>query len=97
MAANQNSQNMKKPIVTRSDKLLLKEIGKVGADEIVDSIAISIPGINIAYKLVKAYLGKGMKLRQQRVLNGSSLLETTLANLVNNYLMTKVFKIALLS
>lgn len=59
---------MKKAKTTSSDKLLLKEVGIITADEIVDIIAIHIPGINIAYKLAKAYFGHGMKLRQQRVL-----------------------------
>lgn len=54
--------------MTPSDKLLLEEVGTITADEVVDAIATSIPGINIAYKLAKAYMGRGMKLRQQRVL-----------------------------
>jgi hypothetical protein len=59
---------MKKPKITPSDKLLLEEVGTITADEVVDAIATSIPGINIAYKLAKAYMGRGMKLRKQRVL-----------------------------
>ncbi len=54
--------------ITKSDELLLEEVGSITADEVVDAIATSIPGINIAYKLSKAYFGRGMKLRQQRVL-----------------------------
>lgn len=59
---------MKKTISTTSDELLLEEVGGIAADEVVDAIATSIPGIDIAYKLAKAYMGRGMKLRQQRVL-----------------------------
>ncbi len=61
---------MKRKIVkiSKSDELLLEEVGSITADEVVDAIATSIPGINIAYKLSKAYFGRGMKLRQQRVL-----------------------------
>lgn len=59
---------MKKLKFVSSDKLLLEEVGNLTADEVVDAIATSIPGINIAYKLAKAYMGRGMKLRQQRVL-----------------------------
>lgn len=59
---------MNKLKITDGDKLLLEETGKIAADEVVDVIATSLPGINIAYKLSKAYLGRGMKLRQHRVL-----------------------------
>ena len=59
---------MKKLVQKTSDKLLSEEVGKITADEIVDLIATTIPGIDIAYKLAKAYLGRGMRLRQQRVL-----------------------------
>jgi hypothetical protein len=59
---------MKTSKVTTSDQLLLEEAGGLAADEVVDAIATSIPGINIAYKLAKAYMGRGIKLRQQRVL-----------------------------
>lgn len=59
---------MKKSKLATSDKLLLEEVGSIAADEVVDAIATSIPGIDIAYKLAKAYIGRGMKLRQQRVL-----------------------------
>lgn len=53
---------------TTSDDLLVEEVEGIAADEVVDAIATSLPGINIAYKLAKAYVGRGMKLRQQRVL-----------------------------
>ena len=56
-----------KPKVS-SDELLLDKVGEIAADEVVDSIATSLPGINIVYKLAKAYVGRGMKLRKQRVL-----------------------------
>lgn len=59
---------MKKPKITDSDKILLKESAIVIADEIVEAIAKSLPGINVAYNLSKAYMERGMKLRQQRVL-----------------------------
>ncbi len=59
---------MNRPKMTTSDKLLLEEVEAITADEIVDAIATSIPGINIAYKIAKAYMGRGMKLRQKRVL-----------------------------
>lgn len=59
---------MNKLKITNGDKLLLEETGKIAADEIVDAIANSIPGIDIVYKLSKAYLGRCMKLRQYRVL-----------------------------
>lgn len=59
---------MTKKGITKSDKLLLQEVKTVVADEIMDAIATSLPGINIAYKLAKAYDNRGMKLRQQRAL-----------------------------
>lgn len=55
-------------IKTKSDKLLLEEAVTVVADEVMEAIATSIPGINIAYKLAKAYDGRAMKLRQYRSL-----------------------------
>lgn len=51
-----------------SDDLLSEEVVKLTADEIVDVIATFIPGIDIAYKLTKVYMGRGMKLREHRVL-----------------------------
>jgi len=57
-----------KALQAKSDELLLEEVGGIAADEIVDSIATSIPGINIAWKLSKAYFGRGMRLREQRAL-----------------------------
>lgn len=59
---------MKQIKSTMSDQLLSEEVGGIAADEVIDAIATSIPGIDIAYKLAKAYMGRGMKLRQQRVL-----------------------------
>jgi hypothetical protein len=59
---------MNKPKITKSDELLLEEVEKITADEVVDAIATSIPGIDIAYKLSKAYFGRGMRLRQNKVL-----------------------------
>ncbi len=59
---------MNKPKISAGDKLLLEEVETIAADEVVDAIATSIPGINIAYNIAKAYMGRGMKLRQQRVL-----------------------------
>ncbi|MCR4329613.1 MAG: hypothetical protein NUV65_03630 [Candidatus Roizmanbacteria bacterium] len=59
---------MKKLIAKTSDELLVEDVRGLAADEVVDAIATSIPGIDIAYKLAKAYMGRGMKLRQQRVL-----------------------------
>lgn len=58
----------KKTHQKQSDKLLLEEVQGIAADEVVDAIATSIPGINIAYKLAKAYFGRAMKLRQHRAL-----------------------------
>lgn len=57
-----------KTLVTKSDKLLLEDIGGIAADEVVDAIATTIPGINIAWKLSKAYFGRSMRLRKQRAL-----------------------------
>lgn len=65
-------------IVTQSDKLLLKKIGGITADEVVEAIATSIPGINIPYKLAKAYYGRGMALRQQRVLEWVEMIRDNL-------------------
>jgi hypothetical protein len=59
---------MKNPKAVSSDELLIEEVNSITADEVVDAIATSVPGINIAYKLTKAYLGRGMKFREQRVL-----------------------------
>ena len=53
---------------TTSDQILAEEVALVAVDEVVDIIAESIPGINIPYKLTKAYLGRGLKLRQHRAL-----------------------------
>lgn len=58
----------KKSLIKESDKLLVKEVEGIAADEVVDAIATTIPGINIAWKLSKAYFGRGMKLRAQRAL-----------------------------
>lgn len=58
----------KKLQITKSDELLLEEVGAITADEVVDAIATTIPGINIAWKLSKAYFGRGMRLRKQRAL-----------------------------
>jgi len=52
----------------KSDELLVEEVAIIAVDEVVDVIAESIPGINIPYKLAKAYLGRGLKLRQHRAL-----------------------------
>ncbi len=68
----------KQIIITKSDKLLLKKVGGITADEVVDAIATSIPGINIPYKLAKAYYGRGMALRQQRVLEWVELIRDNL-------------------
>jgi hypothetical protein len=62
------SNSTNKIIRTKSDGILLEDVGEIAVDEVVDAIATSIPGINIPYKLAKAYFGRGMKLRQQRVL-----------------------------
>jgi hypothetical protein len=57
-----------KTLVAKSDELLLEDIGGIAADEVVDAIATTIPGINIAWKLSKAYLSRSMRLRKQRAL-----------------------------
>lgn len=57
-----------KTLQAKSDELLLEEVGGIAADEVVDAIATAIPGINIAWKLSKAYFGRGMRLRKQRAL-----------------------------
>lgn len=62
-----SNRNIKR-IQIEKNKLLIQEVASVTADEVVDIIAESIPGINIPYKLAKAYFGHGMKLRQARVL-----------------------------
>lgn len=59
---------MKKLITKTSDEILVEEVRELTADEVVDAIAIFLPGVNVAYKLAKVYMGRGMKLRQQRVL-----------------------------
>lgn len=59
---------MKKQKIVTKNSSFVEEVGGIAADEIVDAIGESIPGLNIAYKIVKAYMGRGMKLRQQRVL-----------------------------
>lgn len=55
-------------VANDSDRILAHELRKITADAVIDAIAVSLPGINIPYNLAKAYLGRGMKLRQQRVL-----------------------------
>ena len=37
-------------------------------DVLVDAIASSIPGLNIAWGLTKAYCGAGLRLRQERAI-----------------------------
>lgn len=54
--------------LTTSDQILTEEVAIIAVDEVVNIIAESIPGINIPYKLTKAYLGRGLKLRQHRAL-----------------------------
>lgn len=53
---------------TTSDNLLVKKVEEIAADSVADAIATSLPGFNIAYKLAKAYTGRGMELRKQRAL-----------------------------
>lgn len=55
-------------LITKSDELLLEDVQTVIVDEVIDAIATSLPGINIAYKLAKAYDNRGIKLRQERAL-----------------------------
>jgi len=50
------------------DKILARDTAMVLADTIVDTLAKSLPGINIAWNLSKALYGTGMKLRQKRAL-----------------------------
>lgn len=57
------AKNMK----SKKDKIIVKDSLTIGADAIVDAIAKSIPGINIAYNLGKALYGAGMKMRQEKV------------------------------
>lgn len=59
---------MNKQKTSAEKGFLIEDIGRITADEVVDIIAESVPGINIAYKIAKAYMGRGMRLRQQRVL-----------------------------
>lgn len=66
MSANKTIKNLSDQ--GASDLVLLQEVSVVGVDEIIEIIAESLPGINIAYNLTKAYLGKGLKLRQHRAL-----------------------------
>ncbi len=54
--------------MTDKDKILAKDSALVVADAIVDEIAKSIPGVNIAWGLSKAMYGAGMKLRQNKAL-----------------------------
>ena len=75
-----------------SDKLLLEEVGTITADEVVDAIATSIPGINIAYKLAKAYMGRGMKLRQQRVLEWVEFVRGNLGEFSNQLFDNEQFQ-----
>lgn len=66
-----NLANLNTQVETKgpSEKnLLVEDVEGIAADEVVDIIAESVPGINIAYKLVRAYMGRSMKLRQHRVL-----------------------------
>lgn len=54
--------------LAKGDKLLLEKVCEITADKVVDAIATTIPGINIAWNLSKAYFGRGMRLREQRAL-----------------------------
>lgn len=67
-------------LVTKSDELLMGEVIDIASDEIIDAIATSIPGINIAYKLAKAYDGRAMKLRQYRALEFVEFIRDNLGN-----------------
>ncbi len=55
-------------ITDDKDKGILRDSALVSADAIVDGIAKSLPGINIAWGLSKALYGAGMKLRQEKAL-----------------------------
>lgn len=54
--------------MNQKDKILAKDSSLGVADAIVDALAQSLPGINIAWNLSKALYGAGMKLRQERAL-----------------------------
>jgi hypothetical protein len=53
-----------------SDQALIvtEDVGTVAVDELVNAIATSIPGLNVAWNISKALYGVGLKLRQQRAL-----------------------------
>lgn len=77
---------------TTSDQLLAQESLKLAADEVVDVIAEHIPGINIAYGLTKAYLGRAMKLRQQRVFEWVEFIRDHLGYFSNKIFETEEFQ-----
>ncbi|MFH1648582.1 MAG: hypothetical protein ABIA11_02555 [Patescibacteria group bacterium] len=70
LSLDNNMTNKTKNItfITKGEKLLVEEVCGIAADEVVDAIATTIPGINIAWKLSKAYFGRSMRLREQRAL-----------------------------
>lgn len=59
---------MKKNLLTEKGRTLVKDGIEISVDEIVEAIALSVPGINIAYRLSKSFYGASLKLRQQRAL-----------------------------
>ena len=61
--------------MNKKDKILAKDSMIIGADAIVDAVAKSLPGINIAYNLGKAMYGAGMKMRQEKVVEWVEMIQ----------------------
>ena len=74
------------------DKILEKDSAMVLADAVVDGIANSIPGINIAWNLSKALYGAGMKLRQERALEWVEMVRDNPSIFTNEILSDSKFQ-----
>lgn len=53
---------------TDSVALVAEDVGIAVVDDLVDAVASSIPGLNLAWNISKALYGAGLKLRQQKAL-----------------------------
>lgn len=74
------------------DKVLEKDTAMVLADAVVDGIAQSIPGINIAWNLSKALYGAGMKLRQERALEWVEMVRDNPSIFIDHILSDEKFQ-----
>lgn len=76
----------------RKDKILAKDSAMVIADAIIDGLAKSFPGINIAWNLSKSLFEAGMKLRQERVLEWVEMVQDNPSIFTKQILSTEEFQ-----